>query len=653
VRARSTRRGAGRALAFVVQKHDATRLHYDLRLELGGVLRSWAVARGPSLDPADRRLAVEVEDHPLEYGGFEGVIAEGYGAGTVMLWDRGTWAPVGTDDPEDALAAGKLTFRVAAERLSGGWNLVRLRPRGRETRTNWLLIKESDAAARPGDGDALLAAATTSVASGRTMEEIAAGRPAARRATTPQPTRRAATKAVPKAGRSGGAAATRQAAPPLVGYVAPMLCTLVDRAPEGPGWMHEVKLDGYRMQARVRGGKARLLTRNGHDWTARFPETASALSRLPDCVLDGELFAADAHGNPDFAALQAAMERGSTGALRYFAFDLLGRGAAAEDLRARPLLDRKAALKRLLVKAPAQVVYVEHFAAAGEAVLRSACRVGLEGVVSKRADAPYRSGRGADWVKAKCRGSDEFVVGGYGAGAKGSLTLLLGARREGRLVYLGRVGSGIGPAKEPGLKRRLEPLRRADPPFAKVPSDAERRGATWVEPRLVAEIDYAGWTADGLLRQAAFKGLREDKPAEEVGVPKAGAAQPDPAEPTPVGSGLHGAATVVAGVALSNPDKPLWPEDGVTKRGLAEYLVAAAPRLLPHLLGRPLSLVRALVPGCETSFAASAMARAAATSAGPARPCGLGLVSFRRALRRSATTWSGVLPPRTRWRRAL
>jgi bifunctional non-homologous end joining protein LigD len=344
---RAGRAAAGRAtkaLAFVVQKHDATRLHYDLRLELGGVLKSWAVARGPSLDPADRRLAVEVEDHTLEYGGFEGVIAEGYGAGTVMLWDRGTWAPVGTDDPEAALAAGKLKFRVAAERLSGGWTPVRLRPRGRETRTNWLLIKERDAAARPGDGEAPLRDA--SIASGRAMEEIAAGRPARRSAAPPSARRRGAAEAMSQAGRSGGTAATRQAAPPLVGFVAPMLCTLVDRAPEGPGWVHEVKLDGYRMQAHVRGGRAKLLTRNGHDWTARFPETAAALGGLPDCVLDGELVATDADGTPDFAALQAAMEQGRTASLRFFAFDLLARGRGSEDLRGRPLLERKAARAR-------------------------------------------------------------------------------------------------------------------------------------------------------------------------------------------------------------------------------------------------------------------------------------------------------------------
>ncbi len=567
------RRSRAKARVFVVQKHAASRLHSDLRLELGGVLKSWAVTRGPSLDPAERRLAVEVEDHPVDYAAFEGAIPEGYGKGAVIVWDRGTWAPVDGGNPAAALAAGHLKFEVAAERMTGRWALVRMKPRPEERGTNWLLIKDKDEHARPGSGEGLVRDHTTSVASGRTVEALAA--PGA-------PTAPANPAATPKRSQWGGRRPDRSAPAPATdpAFVAPQLCAAADRAPSGAGWVHEAKLDGYRIQARVRGGAARLLTRSGHDWTGRFPETAAALSRLPDATLDGELAAPDAQGNPDFPALQAAIDARRTGALRYYAFDLLHR--TGEDLRGLTLGERKAALKALLAQPPPNTVYVEHFEAAGDAVLLSACRLGLEGVVSKRIDAPYRSGRSETWVKAKCKGGDEFVVGGHAAGPRGAMTLLLGAWRGGALVYLGRVGSGISGAKAVDLGRRLAPLRRDASPFL---NGAGGSDAVWVEPRLVAEVGYAGFTADGMLRQATFRGVREDKPAAEVGMPG------PLAKPAVVRSRSTGPE--VLGVPLSHPDKLLWPADSITKRHLAGYLERVAGPLLAYAGGRPLTVVRA------------------------------------------------------------
>jgi bifunctional non-homologous end joining protein LigD len=578
---KATRADRMAGLRFVVQKHAASRLHFDLRLELDGVLKSWAVTRGPSLDPTDKRLAVEVEDHPTDYQTFEGVIDAGYGAGTVMLWDEGTWEPApDSADPAEALAKGNLKFILHGQRLRGGWDLVRMKPRPKERQPQWLLFKRRDDEARPDEGNRLVAEEATSITTGRTMEQIAAGRPPA---TKPRSSARKAASPSPRAAGTVGPADV----PPLTNFVPPMLCLLVERAPEGPGWIHEIKLDGYRIEAIIADGSARLLTRNGHDWTHRFPETAAALSRLPDAILDGELAAADAEGNPDFAALQAAMERKATGALLYYAFDLLAHGG--HDLRDRPIEVRKQALKGLLQGAPDSLVYVEAFDKPGEALLRSACRIGLEGIVSKRAGSPYRpGGRGGDWVKAKCRGNDEFVVVGHGTGSKGRMTLLLGAWRGGQIVYLGRVGSGISERKATDLAERLKPLRRNEPAVAKVLA-SERRSTTWVEPQLVAEVDYAGWTADGLIRQASFKGIRKDKPAVEVGVPKPG--EPPPA-PKSRSRRAAGAASAVAGIRLSHPEKLIWPDNGIAKRDLAAYYETVADRLLSHIGGRPISLLR-------------------------------------------------------------
>src|SRR5580698_8945562 len=400
---------AGR-LRYVIQKHAATRLHYDLRLEWEGVFKSWAVTRGPSLNPADKRLAVEVEDHPLDYGDFEGTIPKGeYGGGTVQLWDRGYWAPEDGADPIKALKKGELKFVLEGEKLHGGWVLVRLKDREAEDRHNWLLIKHRDEAARAHDAEDVLDE-TDSVASGRSMDEIAEGEGRA-----PKPFIRKAVKAAAKADAVWKSDRTADAAAAMPDFVAPQLAHLLERPPSGAGWVHEVKFDGYRQQMRAEGGKARVRTRKGLDWTDHFPEIAAAGRGLADGLIDGEIVALDDAGRPDFAALQAALSAKDTGRLVFFVFDALF--DQGEDLRQRPLSERKARLKAMLGKlrgpAAQRIRYVEDFETGGDAVLRSACKMSLEGIVSKRIDAPYRSGRADSWTKAKCRAGHEVVIGGW------------------------------------------------------------------------------------------------------------------------------------------------------------------------------------------------------------------------------------------------
>ena len=598
-------------LRFVVQKHAARRLHYDFRLELDGVFKSWAVTRGPSLDPHDKRLAVEVEDHPLAYGDFEGTIPAGeYGGGVVMLWDRGYWKPEG--DPRQALARGELKLELDGERLKGSWVLVRMRKdRERGKRTNWLLIKHDDGAARPGDGETLVEEAQTSVASGRDMTRIAKGGGCGPRPFMTRAEARAPADDVWRTREARSRTPKRSARQPAGGrmpeFVKPQLCKPVDRPPGGAGWGHEVKFDGYRLQLRGAGGEVRLLTRSGLDWTERFPEIAAAAAGLPEGLYDGEAVALDADGAPDFAALQAALSDHETADLVLFLFDLLFIGG--EDLRDLPLRERKARLKAatadLSDEADDRVRYVEHFETAGAAVLSSACRMSLEGVVSKRLEAPYRSGRGSDWTKAKCRAGHEVVIGGWTGDASHLRSLLVGVHRDGELVHVGRVGTGFGAAVSRRVLPRLEDLESKTSPFSGPAAPRKPANGRWVKPELVAEIEFAGWTASGMVRHAAFKGLRADKPAAEVEAETpAPAEEVELAEPKPETTAKarpvrrEAGSNVVMGVVISSPDKALWPRSAddaapVTKLEYARYLETVADWILPHVEGRPCSIIRA------------------------------------------------------------
>jgi bifunctional non-homologous end joining protein LigD len=595
---------------FVIQKHKATRLHYDFRLELDGTFKSWAVTRGPSLDPAEKRLAVEVEDHPLDYGDFEGTIPKGqYGGGTVMLWDRGYWEPENGGDPHEGLKKGDLKIVLAGERLKGSFVLVRMKRREREKHDNWLLIKHHDGWALEGQGDALVENELTSVASGRTMEEIAAG-------TGKGPKRFMTGKVRAPANRvwqsKGGEAekaallratsepqvkATPKKAAALPGFVPPQLAVSVEKPPPGSGWGHEIKFDGYRLQLRVEGGKATLKTRSGLDWTAKFRAIGKAAQSLPDCLVDGEACALDHDGLPDFAALQAALSDGKTDDLVFFAFDLLF--AKGEDLRSLPLRDRKARLKALLAKAKSSIRYVDHFETEGDAVLASARRMSLEGIVSKRLDAPYRSDRSESWRKAKCRAGHEVVIGGW-TGEPGQLrSLLVGVNRDGELIYTGRVGTGFGHDKVARVLPRLAKLETDKSPFSGPEAPRKEANVHWAKPELVAEIEFAGFTGSGMVRQAAFKALREDKPAAEVEAETPSPKTRELAEPAPKPNMIVTAKTkgsAVMGVTISNPDKALWPDGGdgrpVTKLDLAQYLEAIGPWMLPHIKGRPCSIIR-------------------------------------------------------------
>ena len=577
----------GEGNGFMVQKHDATRLHYDLRLELDGTLKSWAVPNGPSLDPADKRLAVRTEDHPLSYATFEGTIPKGeYGGGTVMLWDRGTWSPDPRKDPRKTLAEGHLHFTLDGERMKGEWVMFRLKPRGKERTENWILRKLDDEHA--GSSTGLTDKYLKSIKTGRTMQEIAAGKKArelagwkrvSKRITASSPRKRGSSAAKEKLdSRLRGNDGRRVGRLPK--FREPQKATLVDHVPAGSGWIHEMKFDGYRCLVALGGGKARIYTRSGLDWSAKFPEIAAAAAgiRAGPALLDGEIVKLDEAGKTGFSALQQAISEGGRG-LTLFLFDALE--IDGEDLARRPNIERKARLAALIGDGlPPVIRYADHIIGHGEKLLEAMCEAGQEGIISKRADAPYRGARTKAWLKVKCTRRQEFVIVGWSESDKkgrGFRALLLGLHEGGRLVYAGKVGTGFSMAVQHDLRARLDRIATRKPAVEVGRADA--RGAHWVKPVLVAEVAFAEFTADGVVRHASFLGLRDDKPAEKVVEEKA----------QPVGEIEQAAED---GVRISNPERIIYPESGITKGELADYYRAVAPLMLPWSANRPISLVR-------------------------------------------------------------
>ncbi len=615
---------------FIVQKHAATRLHWDFRLELDGVLLSWAVTKPPSTDPAVKRLAVRTEDHPLDYATFEGTIPKGeYGGGTVMLWDRGTWE--NEADPREGMKKGKLHFTLTGERMKGEWVLIRLKPEGKAE--NWLLGKIADDYATGVDLDF-----DASIATGRSMAAIAAGEAAAtplaeREGEGPAPRsssagkgegrRHAATAAATNQTTPARAAAAPRLAPSgrsqnkgrLPAFREPQLATLVDRPPAGNDWLHETKYDGYRALVAVANGAAVAYSRSGLDWTTKFGPVPAACAALPcrSALLDGEIVALDGAGKPNFSTLQAALKDG--GPLLYFVFDLLE--LDGEDLADRPLTERKAKLAALLDGAPPPLHFSEHVRGGGEAMFAALCANGYEGVVSKRADGKSRPGRSGSWLKAKCTHRQEFVVGGWSKSDKGRgfASLLLGVQEAGGLRYVGRVGTGFDDRTLEELSARLAALKADRSPFAGKLDAAARRGATFVRPELVAEVAFAEFTADGSVRHASFLGLREDKLASEVVAEEPAA--PKAAAPRKRGKAIPGADKATAppppaavaslvpdrhGVRVTSPERVVFPELGLTKAALVDYYAVVADVMLKEMGGRPISLVRCPQGRAKTCF---------------------------------------------------
>jgi bifunctional non-homologous end joining protein LigD len=563
----------GNGNSFMVQKHDATRLHWDFRLELDGVLKSWAVTRGPSLDPNEKRLAVRTEDHPLSYATFEGTIPRGeYGGGTVMLWDRGTWSVIKGKSPKD-LEKGHLHFVLEGERMKGEWLLIRLKPRGKEKRENWLLRKIDDAHA--GGTDTLTETALTSISTGRTMQEIEEGKKVKSTAKPKPPAAATKRTAAKQASTPAAAKRTRKAAS-LPAFTEPQLCTLVDAVPTGSAWMHEVKYDGYRALIAVGGGAAKVYTRSGLDWTHKFQTIADAAAKLTvdTALLDGEIVAFK-NGHPDFSTLKDAIS--NAGDMTFFAFDLLE--LDGEDLRPLSNVDRKERLRPLITPSD-RLQFGEHILGSGEQLFETMCQQGLEGIVSKQADAPYRGARTKAWLKVKCTRRQEFVIVGWTKSDKsrGFRSLLLGVHEDGKLRYAGKVGTGFSNDLMIELSAKLAKLERKTP-TVEIPKNLGRaavREARWVTPKLVAEIAFTETTPDKLLRHPSFLGLRGDKAAKDVVIE-----QPQATPQAPVTT-----------VKVTSRDRLIFPESSVTKGDLADYYAQVSGIMLPWSARRPISLVR-------------------------------------------------------------
>ncbi len=572
---------------FIVQKHDATRLHWDLRLEAGGVLKSWAVTKGPSPDPQIKRLAVRTEDHPLSYASFEGTIPKGeYGGGTVMLWDRGSWEPVEGKSAED-IDKGHLHFILHGERMKGEWLLIRLKPHGNKKRENWLLRKLADAHAQ--EGDVLVEHCLTSIETGRSMAQIAAGMEAGvspdakgkpdGSAMAGVARREGKTRKSAKRGKSASRSAPAERNPPA--FRKPQLATLVDTVPTGNGWMHEIKFDGYRALVAAAGEDVHVYTRNGKDWTDKFGPLVEAVAglNLPSCLIDGEIIATDKAGNADFSTLQNVLKRGhgSQGKgdrLELHAFDLVE--LDGEDLAALPNIERKERLEALLAVAPPPIFVADHIIGAGEKLLETMCGAGQEGIICKRIDARYAHARSASWVKVKCTRRQEFIIIGWkksSANARPFSSLLLAQREGEALIYKGKVGTGFTQDTMAELAAKFARIERKT-----APADVDRtasRGVTWLTPKLVAEVAFSEFTGEGKVRHGSFLGLREDKPAKEV-VPETAAKTPSPEAP----------------VKISSRERVIFPETAQTKGQLADYYMTVAPLMLPFAGSRPTSLVR-------------------------------------------------------------
>ena len=569
----------GEALTFVIQKHWASRLHYDFRLELDGVMMSWAVPKGPSYDTHDKRMAVHVEDHPISYNDFEGTIPpKQYGAGKVIIWDKGYWKPL--DDARKALAAGNLKFELTGHKMHGKWVLVRMKGKG-EKQEPWLLIKEKDEYARPAEEFSVVDEMPDSVK--------ALPLPGAA-ATVPAKAAKSAPKAVPKAAPKASAPKAE-----LPETLTPQLATLVDAPPSSPEeWLFEIKFDGYRILTRVDGADIRLVTRNGNDWTHKMRPLRDAIAKmkLPSGWYDGEIVVHDDDGRPDFGLLQNAFDENHPGEMVYFIFDIPFHDG--RDLRDMPLEERRAILEKVMEKKATDTVrYSAALNATPQDMIAAACSMGLEGIIGKRRDSAYTSRRGGSWIKLKCGQRQEFVIGGYTdpqGSRSGFGSLLLGTYdKDGKLQYAGNVGSGFNGASLKELKSKMDQLTADNSPF--VPNKEIDKRAHWLKPTLVAEVAFGEWTRSGSIRHSVFKGLRKDKKASAI--TRELPAHMKEKENTDMETSTAVQGKLPASLKVTNPDRVIDKQSGATKITLVRYYALVGALMLPHLKGRPVSLVRA------------------------------------------------------------